>query len=799
MLGTITVTLRPLKFAFLVHPQDQTGLRKAIELNTVLWGGQFNPIIPAYRRLPPGWQHSERLTSARDVFAGYLDAYDPDYVVPVGRIDEPPFPVGDRTVLNREVVLGEFEETGSPGYGVGLFDLLRHFVRDELRFKRRFPLKIVLPEPYKHHSLFLASVLGVLPQGTESTLRKHWTKPLGGSWQHCDGHSYAELLKEDTLFPMRLSSLFVGDVRRKGWQRENCLFVMDATRITDIIDFWNLRAIGWNVVPAPIQFLEHPDVQNLARQFIDENFFPYDNHRSLYSHTTVLNSKNVTEGQVTALVKSLKIPENHGKTKVSLQRFYPRIWVSWARQYDNADACDLEADIKTVDIPEGRRKLRLKTLDPKFMHRFDGTPNVSFANMIDMKFYGASDLVAEVMPEGGRDLIRAVGGINPRAWRFSRSGMTYLSSHKGWSIHLDVPDAETVFVEWFRQHGWSVVLSSAGRIAKQTFLALGGTFGVSILTNEDIVKLLERMSDGKPISKQEFVGEISRIANLSNSAVSADRLRKRLTDDRLVRLGVDVQCPICTQHSWYSLEDVAYTLQCMKCLERFDVPSHSPKGLAWSYRSFGPFSLPGYAQGSYSVLLTYHFFSRFLEGATTAIMSFNAESGKKKIEADLGLFFNPQVFGRNSTVLLFAECKSYGRFEQRDVERMTNLGAEFPGAILVFSTLRKELRDNEKRMLWPAANRGRKYSAQDPNHNPVLVLTGIELFEDGGPPECWRNAGGKFAEFADSSRGLRGMLELCDCTQQLHLDMNPYHEWFRNQSERRLGRKNDPPLPHAAS
>ena len=72
MLGTITTTLRPLKFAFLVHPRDRSGLREAIELNTVLWGGQFNPIIPTYQRLPADWRRTGRPTTAREVLPDTL-------------------------------------------------------------------------------------------------------------------------------------------------------------------------------------------------------------------------------------------------------------------------------------------------------------------------------------------------------------------------------------------------------------------------------------------------------------------------------------------------------------------------------------------------------------------------------------------------------------------------------------------------------------------------------------------------------------------------------------------------------
>ena len=236
------------------------------------------------------------------------------------------------------------------------------------------------------------------------------------------------------------------------------------------------------------------------------------------------------------------------------------------------------------------------------------------------------------------------------------------------------------------------------------------------------------MSDGRNMGKKAFLGEIARIANEQRFPVEAERLLKRLTDNRMFRLGLEVQCPVCTQRSWYSLEDIDYRLQCMKCLERFDVPSHTPDKLAWSYRSFGPFSLPAYGQGGVFSIVDALLFSRKLEGATTPIMSFNAEKGQKKLEADLGIFFNQQRFGRTSTDLIF--CGMASRmviFKPRDVEQLCYLGAEFPGAILVFATLRKNLSSIEKRMLSRVAKRGRGYSEHNRNYNPVLVLTGFRV------------------------------------------------------------------------
>jgi len=41
-----TVRVRPLRFAFVVEPNDKAGLQRIFETNSALWGGLFNFIIP---------------------------------------------------------------------------------------------------------------------------------------------------------------------------------------------------------------------------------------------------------------------------------------------------------------------------------------------------------------------------------------------------------------------------------------------------------------------------------------------------------------------------------------------------------------------------------------------------------------------------------------------------------------------------------------------------------------------------------------------------------------------------------
>ncbi|PRE99776.1 hypothetical protein C6Q15_29440 [Burkholderia multivorans] len=65
------------------------------------------------------------------------------------------------------------------------------------------------------------------------------------------------------------------------------------------------------------------------------------------------------------------------------------------------------------------------------------------------------------------------------------------------------------------------------------------------------------------------------------------------------------------------------------------------------------------------------------------------------MEADFAMFWRDSVYGEQSEGLLFGECKTYGKFEAKDIDRMRMLAETFPGAILVFSTLREALTAKE--------------------------------------------------------------------------------------------------------
>ncbi len=829
--GTVNVKLRPIKLAFLINPNDKESLLKAIKINTFLWGGVYNPIIPTYKQISSKWKEFPfENMSAKGVVSGYLDNFDPDYVIPMGECVDYNLDIGYRKKIDDvSDILASIEDNGVPNYGIGLFEVLSYFIETELKFERRYPLDICVPRFGTRFHLFFASVFGEFTGNVDTIFWKDFAGILEAKKIGCSVSNYAELLDRQKIFLRRMTQFAI---ESRGYSKQ-CIFFLNATKPLDIIDYWNLRAIGWNVIPIPKQFVQSERTKQMARDFIAENYVLRSSNPEAYHYTTILKSRSISEDehrQFSDLLDTSRFDETHKDSKVSLQIWYPRMWNEWARGPDHVECCELNVDTDEHDISTNEETIRFKTLDPEFVSfHHAGFDASRFANEIDIRLYGDKGLRAEVIPESEVELARVIDQFDFLDWRISKKGLIYLSRHSENTIDLSLPQAEEVFTRWMKLKGWTVELSSAGRIAKQMILQLGGIGGVWILAQEGIIQLLGRMNSSneilielrKEISKlqrllkqnkfqtaeeevesfvkylrkiqlqlggngrsllEDFVkSEIQEITNRAGYEVkdAADRIIQQLIDAKVFQLGIEVQCPVCTRTSWYSMKGADYELQCSSCLTRFSLPS-TFKEIKGSYRALGPFSLPNHAQGAYTVLLTLHFFSGFslLKGATTPLMSFTAQKdGMKPLEADLALFFQESKYRNSKTEVIFIECKTFNSFRQKDVDKMADLGKAFPGAIITFAKLEEHLREEEKTILCALVNRSRKNRLNNRPFNPVLILTGKELFWKSDFSEWWKKRGGM--RMAVNSR--EGMLELCDFTLQTNLGIDSWDQWFNKQ------------------
>ena len=76
-----SVRVRPMRIAFLVNPRDLNAVRRCFRLNSCLWGGWYNPIIPVFDRAPARWNMLHLRPKGRDIARGYIRFFEPDAVV----------------------------------------------------------------------------------------------------------------------------------------------------------------------------------------------------------------------------------------------------------------------------------------------------------------------------------------------------------------------------------------------------------------------------------------------------------------------------------------------------------------------------------------------------------------------------------------------------------------------------------------------------------------------------------------------------------------------------------------------
>jgi hypothetical protein len=124
---------------------------------------------------------------------------------------------------------------------------------------------------------------------------------------------------------------------------------------------------------------------------------------------------------------------------------------------------------------------------------------------------------------------------------------------------------------------------------------------------------------------------------------------------------------------------------------------------------------------------------------------------------------------------------------------MKRLATEFPGSILVFSTMKKpeELSDDEIARISKLAKWGREYQRdRRRSRAPVIVLTANELFAPYSLDDAWGKLGGKHEEFANKRIiRMENLRVLADLTQQLYLNLPSYSEWHEAKWERRAARR----------
>jgi hypothetical protein len=342
-----TVRVRPLRFAFVVEPKDKAGLQRIFEVNSSLWGGVFNFIIPLFKRVPERYREKYFKTiPAEQMLKGLVEAFQPDYLVELKLGVAASYGIGfpDKRVLAIED-LNARDERGRCKIGVDLRRVCDDLYRTTFRFVQRHAPEVVIPSSTdKKFNLLFAATFGFLPEsGPLADVSNIYLKALDGKRTAFKPVEFPKLFSQTYYYPLRATNHEL-DTFRNSWSIDSKLFFMDEGSSFHLIEYWNLRALGWHIKPLPASLA--PDLIDYCNEFIKSVYRPYPPPSNAYHHATMLCARSQSVEALQEFMKKLTwVPATHA----SLDHRFPRIWEEWGRSADHSEPQTVEHTEKPVD------------------------------------------------------------------------------------------------------------------------------------------------------------------------------------------------------------------------------------------------------------------------------------------------------------------------------------------------------------------------------------------------------------------------------------------------------------------
>ena len=670
---------------------------------------------------------------------------------------------------------------------------------EDFQYVKRTPPEVVLPQPAERgFGALVATCFGEYPDRDDR--RPHFEGEFKRVFDAKDlrisAEEFLRLSTEHVASPLHVGCAHL-EVPSRGRPLRPLVFFVDPGSTPDLLDYWNLRAYGMNPTVVPFPWFD--ELKDHVRRLVQAAHRPHPMNPDVMLWTTALSGQSRDPGELESLVASLRagVPGSIRRGR------YPRIWAKAPRfvyqpRRGRVVASRGETEVRLRDAYVSFRGCDL----PMKANPFAQVKADSVRVIQVRDWTGLSGAVAAFPPDlrSVRTVVESFPMHN--VWLSSEGIVTTCRGAEP-RFNWKLPKSRDVCGAWLEQHGFTFEVTSAGKLLDEAVRRLGGLHGTWLLARKELVDLMNNMA-GRPDRPARMCTGSELVESIKKSTGDRDQaayIFRRLIRSRVLELGAEITCTHCGQHNWYRLEALNASLPCHRCLQEFSFPADQPPRNPWRYRTIGPFAVENYIMGGIPILLSMTILGGEGGSFPLAGITWCPSFELKRNDEDWGeidaLAFIEQKDSRTKSGLpVFVEAKSYGGkdgifkaaedgiFKAADMDRMRKIGQHFPGSVLVFATLNPRLTTTDKALIRPLAEGGRNPLEGDHWTNPVVVLTGLELFSESGPPYCWDG----IPEAAGVRRRFRSagsLLDLADATQQLHLDMEPYSEYIRRWIENR--------------
>jgi hypothetical protein len=354
--------------------------------------------------------------------------------------------------------------------------------------------------------------------------------------------------------------------------------LLDPKDYGDLVEFWNLRAFGWHILPVPLGY--EAAAAPLVAAFLVERGVP----------GRILKARSVAREVLQDFVKQVPLDQ---KTVQDM----PRPWYRDTRRADQVGLPGLVVDEDDVEVSVEENAFSFRTLAPAFQIDLTRLGGRAWANVVDLRSVEIPDL-AEVIPSPLNNVGHLVARWElPGRIHVSSEGLTIFGDGNGGHVMWFVPKGLAVMTEWLKPR-YAVQLSTCGRLTKRLLDVLGGPERTRTATHPEMIRFFDEISRraSRSAAATEFFGRLQKV-HVNHETATKNVLRNWL-DSGVLGMGLRVQCAECGQENWYALDGLNKSLRCERCLEEFPFPGASPRSTTWAYRPLGPFAVEDHAKGA---------------------------------------------------------------------------------------------------------------------------------------------------------------------------------------------------------
>lgn len=671
---SLRVKYRPLRLGLCIRQDSLADLRLALRSNHVLWGGRYNPIIPV-----GAGEVCESLVECFLVDALVQVVDDPQILEFVNRFEHLPWPF---------LHPGLSIESGSRKVST-LLDLYHPIRQVFERYNRD------VPEPRMSATLFswaerdpLADVLlitcGDLPASTDGHIdyRRLITEYLAGETEEISAESPLPIDLDDRL---TVSTLTAYQLETHYWDVDSWttpgFYRGSSQDFTDLVNYWNLRAAGLDLLFYDPQYASRFDP---LRDAFLAKLRTRPRRSSPWGRAVAVWSKEGRcESETTGFGADLILPTIGADTWNGLNLKPPTMTF--------ADQSVLGS------VSEGRETPSVSFQLPRkpFFDDFEG--HIQHV-VVSVGGLGGSDVEPDMtfrppfIPEINEYLGRQCVFL-PDIARAEVDGLGIVIPIRTANLTIRALRSRDLIAKNFEAFGFDAKPSQPGLIASRLIRQMGGLQGCRVFKIPGVRRLIEEYSPYQSFNRSAAVQTIgdndpatgrpqfgpyeSLVLEYGQPGkLKPGYVLKYLLKHGVFRIGLKLKCPNCLLDFWLPLDETKTFVDCQYCGEKFNATLQL-EDRDWAYRRSGLFGREDHQEGGIPVALTLQQLETTLSLPlfSTAIHIVPRRTKAEACETDL-VVVTDDHHGR--VQLVIGECKTRGEINDKKISDLKAVADALP-------------------------------------------------------------------------------------------------------------------------